>query len=362
MPDSPVASKEPAASFYLPDLCASRMVLGIVLTSELVALLLATARIGVTGRFWEDLARTSFVLLWIGLLSAGALCRLRGRLGALGVARGSAVALLVLALVTGLISEGAWWAASRGLDPSSGVPLPGTGRAAFLLGNLAISLIAGGILLRYFYVTDQWRRNVEGEARARIDALQARIRPHFLYNSMNTIAALTRSDPSRAERAVEDLADLFRASLSESRDVVPFAEEQEVARTYERIEQLRLGGRLKVDWQTDAVPADAPFPGMFIQPLLENAIYHGIERLPAGGTVTITARRGDTETEIRIENPLPATAFTAGNRAGNRIALANLRERLALIYSGTAWLETDELPDRFIASLRFPSKPPEPRS
>src|SRR5260221_14302710 len=104
MADTPVASKDPAAWFYLPDLCASRLVLGIVLTAELVALLLATARIGISGRFWEDLARTSFVLLWIALLSAGALCRLRGRLAALGVARGSALALLVLMLVTGVVS------------------------------------------------------------------------------------------------------------------------------------------------------------------------------------------------------------------------------------------------------------------
>ena len=359
MPESPAAAKEPAPSFYLPDLCASRMVLGIVLTAELVALFIAIARLGVSGHFWDDLARTSFLLLWIALCGAGALCRLRPFLARLGVARGSALALIVLLLVTGVVSQAAWWASTNGLDLRFGQPAPrDVGRYAFLLGNLAIGLIVGGILLRYFYVDDQWRRNVEGEARARIDALQARIRPHFLYNSMNTIASLTRSNPVQAERAVEDLADLFRASFSETRNLVKFSEELDIARTYERIEQLRLGDRLRVDWQIEDLPPETPVPGMFLQPLIENAIYHGIERLPAGGTVTVVARREGRHIEIRIENPLPF-AITTGSRAGNRIALANLRERLGLMYAGAGSLETDELPERFIACLRFPAGPPE---
>jgi len=356
MPETPAAAK-PATPFYLPDLCASRTVLGIVLTAELVALLLAMARLGEPGRFWGDLARTSFVLQWIALLSAGALCRARPWLVRIGVERGNAVALGVLLGVTGLTSEVAWRASSNGLDLGIGQSGIAGGHAAFLLGNLAVSLIVGGLLLRYFYVTGEWRRNVEGEARARIDALQARIRPHFLYNSMNTIAALTRSDAAKAERAVEDLADLFRASLSEPRDVVPFAEELEIARTYERIEQLRLGARLSVVWHVEAVPADAPVPAMFLQPLLENAIYHGIERLPAGGTVAVHARREAAATEIEIANPVPS-APAGANRAGNRIALANLRERLALLYAGAAALETDEGAESFHVRLRFPSAAP----
>ena len=331
------------------------MVLGIVLTAELIALLLATARLSVPAHFWDDLARTSFFLLWIALCSAGALCRLRPALARLGVERGSALALALLLAVTALFSQVAWWAASSGFDLSLGDSLPGGGHAAFLFGNLAICLIVGGTVLRYFYVTDQWRRNVEGEARARIDALQARIRPHFLYNSMNTIASLTRSNPIQAERAVEDLADLFRANLSEARNVVRLAEEVEIARTYERIEQLRLGTRLRVDWRLGELPDDAPVPGMFLQPLLENAIYHGIERLPGGGTVTIAGSMDGTMTEIRMENPLPSLA--AGSvRPGNRIALANLRERLALLYAGAAALETDEQANRFVVRLRFPSR------
>ena len=361
MAASPAAPpRPPATPFYLPDLCAPRAVLGIVLATELVAVLLATARVSVTGRFWDDVARSSLFLLWITLCSAGALCVLRPALARLGVAWGSAAALAVLLLVTLFFSELGWWAAVNGFDRAFDEPLPGGGHAAFVLGNLAISQIVGGIALRYFYVTDQWRRNVEGGARARIEALQARIRPHFLYNSMNTIAALTRSRPAEAERAVEDLADLFRATLSEARDIVPLVEEIEIARTYQRIEELRLGPRLRVEWRTEALPPDTPVPGMFLQPLLENAIYHGIERLPAGGAVTVSARRDGALAELRVENPLPAAA--GGEHAGNRIALANLRERLALLYADSATLDTDERDQQFVARLRFPVAPPGARA
>jgi two-component system, LytTR family, sensor histidine kinase AlgZ len=145
-------------------------------------------------------------------------------------------------------------------------------------------------MLRYFWVAAQWRRNVEAEARSRIRALQARIRPHFLFNSMNTIAALTRSDPARAEEAVEDLADLFRASLSDATSTVTLKEELELSRIYQRIEQHRLGDRLAVEWRIKALPLRARIPALSVQPLLENAIYHGIEQLAGGGTVVVEGR------------------------------------------------------------------------
>src|SRR5690606_35547004 len=115
--------------------------------------------------------------------------------------------------------------------------------------------------------------------------LQARIRPHFLFNSMNTIASLTRSNPEQAEQAIEDLADLFRASLGDAHTQISLEDELEIARTHQRIEQLRLGDRLRVSWDIDGLPPRAQVPCLIVQPLLENAVYHGIEMLPAGGTV-----------------------------------------------------------------------------
>ena len=179
---------------------------------------------------------------------------------------------------------------------------------------MLIAAIVGALALRYFYVTHQWRRSIELEARARIRALQARIRPHFLFNSMNTIAALTRSDPALAEAAVEDLADLFRVSLNDARAQITLAEEIEIARTYQRIEQLRLGdAAARCDWDVAALPARAIVPSLLLQPLLENAIGHGIEPLPHGGTVDVRGRLERDAIVIEVTNPT-VPASDAGRR------------------------------------------------
>ena len=195
-------------------------------------------------------------------------------------------------------------------------------------------MIVTALLLRYFFVTHQWQKHVRAEAHSRIQALQARIRPHFLFNSLNTIAALTRSDPKRAEEAVEDLADLFRATLRDSHSPLRLKEELELTRIYQRIEALRLGDRLAVTWDVGALPMRAFVPGLTVQPLLENAIYHGIEPLEHGGTVTVSGRVVGGEVEIVVSNPLRRTPRAGEQRSGNRLALDNIRQRLELAYGG----------------------------
>jgi len=224
----------------------------------------------------------------------------------------------------------------------------------FLLRNAGIALIVMALLLRYFFVTHQWQKQVRAEALSRIQALQARIRPHFLFNSMNTIAALTRSDPKRAEEAVEDLADLFRATLRDSHSPLRLKEELELTRIYQRIEALRLGSRLDVRWDVAALPMRAFVPGLTVQPLLENAIYHGIEPLENGGTVTISGRVVDGEVEIIVSNPVAEVAAPGGPRAGNRLALDNIRQRLDLAYGGRGSLTVEQTPSRYQVTVRFP--------
>jgi two-component system sensor histidine kinase AlgZ len=184
-----------------------------------------------------------------------------------------------------------------------------------------------------------------------VHALQARIRPHFLFNSMNTIASLTRTDPVRAEEAVQDLADLFRANLSDKRTQITLKDELEVATTYERIEKLRIGDRLRVDWNLQALPQDAIVPSLVIQPLLENAIYHGIEPRPEGGTVTVNGELHHDLITVVVRNPMPAGAVV---RDGNRLALANIRERLQLVYGSRATIKAGRFDDEYIVTLRFP--------
>jgi len=342
-----------ARAFYLPDFCTSRVTLAIVLIGELTAFVLTLAR-AATIDFWTDLTRSSLFLLWVGLTCSAVLCALRGRLVRLTVAQGSSAVLGLIAVVVAALSIGAWLLGRTALVlEAGGAPLFPHAAWSFTLRNVWIALVVTGLALRYFYVAHEWRRSVEERAAARVHALQARIRPHFLFNSMNTIAALTRSNPPRAEAAVQDLADLFRATLSEKRETITLAEELEVARTYQRMEQLRLGSRLRVEWKTDALPPQALVPGLIIQPLLENAIYHGIEPRAEGGTVTISGEVAGGQITIVVRNPLEADPPLAA-RDGNRLALANIRERLALMYGERALLKSGRFDNEFIVTLRFP--------
>jgi two-component system sensor histidine kinase AlgZ len=339
--------------FYLPDFCEARAVLAVVLIAALLALVLSLARRSDVESFWTDLARTSAYLLWAGLLSAAVICRARPWLARLPPRRATFGTLALMVGTVAVVSEalywfGVLWAERFGIASH----LFPHDHAAFVLPNLLIATIVGSLTLRYFYVAAEWRRSVELEARSRIRALQARIRPHFLFNSMNAIAALTRSDPARAEQAIEDLSDLFRFSLRDPHGQITLREELEVARIYQRIEQLRLGDRLHVKWEVSELPARALVPSLLMQPLLENAIGHGIEPLPAGGTVTVQGRVDDGIVEIEVVNPVAPGPRAV--RSGHRIALDNIRQRLELAYPGRSAVNVDDAGDSYRVRLRFP--------
>ncbi len=335
---------------YLPDFCSPRAVLLVVLIAEVVALILTLAGVRPGEAFLLTLSTNSLFVLWVSLTSAALLCRIRGRLEGMDVALALSLCFVLLQLITLAISEAAWW-----LDRFYGNAfLRSAAHSDFLLRNLAISALVSAMALRYFYVAGEWRRNVMLEARARIRALQARIRPHFLFNSMNTIASLIRSNPNRAEEAVEDLSDLFRATLAEAQHLIPLKQELEVARIYQRMEQLRLGDRLSVKWDVAELPMRAEIPGLIVQPLLENAIYHGIEPLPAGGTVTVEGRCTDGRVSLRISNPRPSDG--GRRREGNRLALDNIRQRLDLAYGRRAGVDVEEMPGSYSVTLRFPAE------
>lgn len=348
-------TRGPSSTLFLPDFCESRAVLAVVLIVELVALMFALSRQALHSSFWLDLAGSSLFLLWIGLTCAAVLCRTRSWLHTLPATQASLIAITLMLTCVGVIAElvyqiGRFWSLG---PPGVNVAFP-TAHAGFLLRSLSVGFIVSALALRYFYVTAEWKRSVEMEALARIRALQARIRPHFLFNSMNTIAELTRSAPERAEQAVEDLADLFRASLSDANARISLKDEIEIARTHERIEQLRLRERLRVQWNVDGLPMRVEVPSLILQPLLENAVYHGIEMLSGGGTVSIAGKRVGNMLHIEVRNPIPAQAGYS-EREGNRMALENIRQRLELAWPGRARVETEQGPGEFCARLIFPA-------
>jgi len=222
-------------------------------------------------------------------------------------------------------------------------------RAGMAFPQVAILVVFTTVVtLAYFDLRS--RALAPAIAESRIQALQARIRPHFLYNSINAVISLIRSEPRRAERALEDMADLFRVLMSENRTLAPIGEEVELARQYLAIESLRLGERLRVAWRTDQMPRDALVPPLMLQPLVENAVYHGIEPSPEGGEIIIDIRRDGPELVLRLENPVP----DEGRAPGNRMAIANIRERLQLHFDAEASMKSETQDGVWRVTLRMP--------
>lgn len=186
---------------------------------------------------------------------------------------------------------------------------------------------------------------------ARLQALQARIRPHFLFNSINAVLGIVRADPKRAEAALEDMSDLFRMAMAHSAGMVPLRDEVALARQYLALEQLRLGERLKINWHIEDMPDDALLPPLILQPLLENAVYHGIEPLDMGGAIDIRLHRSGKEVHIEIFNPRQEKNI---HHAGNKMALSNIRERLALQFDFEARYTVEAGKDFYRVHIMLP--------
>lgn len=225
-------------------------------------------------------------------------------------------------------------------------------RMAFGMVKAALlAAAAAGLLLGYF--EQRARAFSPAVAEARLAALNARIRPHFLFNSLNTVLSLIRAEPKRAEAALEALADLFRAALRDHRELVSLSDEIALGRQYLELEKLRLGERLRVDWQVADVPLDTLIPPLMLQPLLENAVYHGIEPAAEGGVVRIGFARRSDGLAIEIANPM---SLAGQHAAGNQMAVANIRERLALYYDLEARLEVRQETGNYCVRITLPCR------
>jgi two-component system sensor histidine kinase AlgZ len=268
----------------------------------------------------------ALVVLWI---ASPALARLPYRAGALAVT--------VIGIAATL---GAHTALTAVAGPSRGT----------LLREVLLALVATAVLLSYFHM--RARALSPAITEARLQALQARIRPHFLFNSINAVMSIVRHDPKRAEYALQDMADLFRVLMRDNRDLAPLADEVELCRQYLELEKLRLGERLAVDWNVKSMPEDALSPPLVLQPLLENAVYHGIEPSSSPGTISVNIFLSRGEVHMILRNPYRASS--GGHHAGNKMALANVRERLALHFDAEAALESRVLPDAYEVHIRLP--------
>lgn len=337
----------PHDDFFIPELCEAEALLSLVLLAELLVLVLVLAEPMPAGFDWVRLALTSLFVQWIVLLSAALLCRLRPWLARL---RAGLAGALSCALVVGLTLICSALAGHFDL----GGPLPEESPLNFYLRHGLIALIMSALLLRHFYLHSQRRRQERAELQARIESLQARIRPHFLFNSLNSIASLVVTAPDKAEQAVLDLSDLFRASLARPGILVPWHEELALARRYLSIEHYRLGERLRLEWQVDGVPRDLPIPQLTLQPLLENALVHGIQPRIEGGLVRIEASYREGVFHLCVSNPCAVGSGAEMPSGGTRQALRNIDARLAALFGPRASLTVERRDGRHFTCLRYP--------
>lgn len=350
--DSPKTPGEQAEPFFLPDLCARQPVFFLVLIAQLFSLVIVLIDTGLYPFDFQQLGLVSLFVQWVALSSAALLCQMRRYLQTLPPERAVLVSYLLIPLNTWLVSL-----VSLLLLQPQPPPLMALLLAEEVLRNVAVAAIIGGLVIRYFYLQAMLIARRQSELLHRIQALQSRIRPHFLFNSMNIIASLIETNPRQAETVVEDLAALFRASLNPVGNQVPLADEISLCKRYLNIEQLRLGNRLQVQWEIRSVPEGVMIPLLTLQPLLENAVLHGIQPLPKGGLVEIMVGYSHGIFELTITNPFmprPTDLPVVEEERGNRMALDNTRNRLVALYGERAKLTGYPEGNRYITRLSYP--------
>lgn len=336
----------------LPEFCTTARLLAAIAAGQLVMLTIALAPTRAPRWDFVEFASASALASWIAVASAIALCKLRPWLGRLprgaDFAAATAVPMAVAFLGAGALNY---------IAATLGEFILDAGRDRhFVLATTALTGLIAAIALRYFAAQDRWKAQVQAVSQAQMDALQARIRPHFLFNSMNSIAALVRSDPAAAERAVEDLSELFRAALGQGGQRGTLADEITLAERFLGIEQLRLGPRLSVRWEAaPGLPLALPLPRLVLQPLLENAVVHGIARLKEGGEIAIALAVEGERLCITVGNPRPVDV---ASRPGNGHALDSIRQRLRHQFGEAARMSAEATQGYYRVRLELPLAAP----
>lgn len=328
----------------LPDLCRGEGLLGMIILAEILSTSMVIAANGLATFDWAAFARISLIALMVTLVSASILGKANRFLA--GASRAVAVlASYGLALLTTLLC-----ACLAEIARTSGASAPffdplQVGR------HLALTALPAAIVLGYLLLHNELRTQQRAELQSRIQALQSRIRPHFLFNSMNMIASLIGSDPEKAERVVVDLSDLFRQALADAQTLIPLREELALCRSYLALEQLRLGNRLKVAWEISDYGVDAIIPCLTLQPVLENAIYHGIQLLPDGGEINVSIKRVKDRVEIMVRNPsYPLMHYNKGAK----MAIENVRLRLQAHFGPGAQVTSEARESSYITRISYP--------
>jgi two-component system sensor histidine kinase AlgZ len=324
------------AAIRLPNFCNLGVMFRVLLIAIVFSVGAAAIRSAAPADFMGQFLLISALAQPVLLLSLVVLCAARRFLHSLSYPAGI---LALFAIEIALV-----WIAEQALRRL----IPGQAALAFSQSAFFVTFVTGFVL---FYFDLRARALSPAVSEARIQALQARIRPHFLYNSINAVLSLIRSDPRRAERALEDLADLFRVLMADNRMLTPIASEVALTRQYLAIEELRLGDRLKVTWNIDSMPAEALVPPLLLQPLVENAVYHGVEPGTGPGEIIIDITRSGDRMIIRMRNPVSPEG---SRHIGNKMAIGNIRERLQLHFDVEATMDTQVSGGQYQLTITMP--------
>ena len=341
--------EQPKTNNLLADFCSARAVLLVMITMALLAVVIVLLLGQEMIAFWVSLGMLTMFLQWVGLLSLATLCALSPLLKRMDIALSSVLVFVLIQLITLGVSEATYLLIRQYIAIMSIAPEQ---HGYFLMRNVVISMIISGVALRYMFLQRQLQIKIKVEDEAKIQILQARIRPHFLFNSMNSIATLTHVDADAAEKAILDLSEIYRATLNADDSMTTLADEIALTRHYLEIEKLRLHERLVVNWQIDESALLARLPSLIIQPLVENAVYYGIEPCVNGGIVHIQISRSD-RLSILVSSPLPGK-YDDMVKQGNQMAIGNIRERLKIVFGKQATLKSSQDGGKYHVMIEIP--------
>lgn len=328
--------------FFLPDLCNTRAVLILLIVSEVLVLALTLMESGLREFSLMNFALVSFFVQWVTLLSTALLCQLRMVMARLSVPLALTLALGVTQIITLTVSL-----FSESMTPG---PFYSTDWS-WILRNQLVSAIFAGMALRYFYVQNQLRIRARAELQARLNALQANIRPHFFFNTLNTVSSLITIDPDKAEHMLLNLADLFRAVLKSPDALTSLQEEVALSRRYLDIEQTRIGPRLEIDDRLPDPLPDIEVPQLILQPLLENAVYHGIQPDTQGGFIRLQLEPSDAGWLLTISNSKPLAGHS---HPGHGLAQQNIQARLEARFGPGQWLTVSDHGSQYDTQVLLP--------
>ncbi len=338
---------DPTPADRLPFHCQPVELFAAAVVAELVVLVVQLHGLQARAWDWVWFSQVSLFAQWLVLLSGLLICWLRPWLLRLPGSLPAILAFQIAPLITAVSTMGLYFLDEL-LQLGLQQRLPDAQR--MLLVNTGTVLLVSAAFFRYLHLRADWQARVQAEARARLEALQARIRPHFLFNSINTVVSLIGVDAQKAEQTLMDLAALFRGVLSVKQACHTLDEEWALVEHYLRIEKLRLGERLQLKTGIETEARPCRLPALLLQPLVENAIYHGVEPNTEGGRVDIEARIREGRLELVVENPL----LDLNSDTGLGMAQENVRQRLRLFFQDQARMLVKEVDGRYRVELLLP--------